>query len=59
MTDLKGELGSVHDDLLPLDLDDSYELSLSLDKLEKMIFDCSLNFKRLRKNRVVEPPMHV
>ena len=41
---------------LPLDLDDSDELSISLAKLEKMIFNCSLNLKKLLKNRVVEPP---
>ena len=52
VSDLKRELGSVRDDLLPLDLDDSDELSVSLAKLEKMTFDCSLNLKRL----LVDPP---
>ena len=52
--DLKKELSSVRDSLLPLDLDDSDEPSLSLAKLEKMLFDCSLDLKRLLKSRVSE-----
>ena len=54
VSDLKKELSSVRDSLLSLDLDDSDELSLSLAKLEKMLFDCSLDLKRLLKSRVSE-----
>ena len=43
VSDLKKELSSVRDSLLPLDLDDSDVLSVSLAKLEKMLFDCSLS----------------
>ena len=42
VVDLRRELGNARDDLLPLDLDDSDELCVSLAKLE-MIFNCSLN----------------
>ena len=55
MSDVKKDLGSVRDSLLPLDLDDSDELNVTLAKLEKLIFDCSLHLKKLLKNRVVEP----
>ena len=54
VSDLKKELSSADDSLLPLDLDDSDELSLSLATLEKMLFDCSLDLKRLLKSRVSE-----
>ena len=56
VVDLRRELGNARDDLLPLELDDSDELSVTLAKLEKMIFNCSLNLKKLLKNRVIEPP---
>ena len=55
VSDVKKELGSVHDSLLQLDLDDSDELNVTLAKLEKLIFDCSLHLKKLLKNHVVEP----
>ena len=40
--------------LLPLDLDDSDELNVTVAKLEKLIFDCSLSLKKLLKNRTTE-----
>ena len=55
MSDVKKDLGSVRDSLLPLDFDDSDELNVTLAKLEKLIFDCSLHLKKLLKNCVVEP----
>ena len=51
---LKKKLSSVRDSLLPLDVDDSDELSLTLAKLEKMLFDCFLSLKKLHWNHVAE-----
>ena len=56
VSDLKKELASVRDSLLSLDLDDSDELYVTVAKIEKSIFDCSLNLKKLLKSSVAETP---
>ena len=56
VSDCKKELGSICDCLLPLDLGDTDELSVLQSKLKKMLFECSLNVKKLLRNHVVDTP---
>ena len=58
MTHVETELNDIRKQLLPLDLDDSSEVIVSLDRLEEEILQYSLGIKRLahRTTTCTPPP---
>ena len=57
LMDIKRELADIRNSLLPLDLEDTDELSTTQVSLQKEVFDCSLRIKRLAHNPADAPPL--
>ena len=58
LTDVKGELASIRHSLLPLELDEEDELYTAMAELEKQLFHCNLQVKKLLypSSLPAEPP---
>ena len=56
LSDIKIELKDIHNSLLPLDIAESDELSITQSRLDKMLFTCSLSVKKLPEGHVTRSP---